>query len=265
MRILFLGDIVGRPGREAIRSWLPAYRREHALDFVIANAENAAGGKGVTSPVVRELFDAGIQVLTGGNHSFHQRDSLLLYDEELGLLRPHNLPPGAPGRGFGVFATHAGPSLAVINLQGRAFMKPIDCPFQAAEALVEQAHERTPIVLIDFHAEATSEKLGMLASLDGQVTAVIGTHTHVPTADAQVTPAGTAYITDVGMCGPRDSILGIKKEIALEQLRGALPVRHQIARNEGVVQALRIEVEPSTGRATEVAFLCIPPPVRTRR
>ena len=258
MHILFLGDIFGRPGRRAVQQWLPAYREAAGLDFVIANGENAAGGKGITREIAEELFENGIDVLTGGNHIFHHRASLELFDNEDRLLRPANLPPGAPGRGLGIYTPAEGQTVAVANLQGRAFMNPIDCPFRAAKRLVEEARAHTPILIIDFHAEATSEKVGMAVFLDGRATAVIGTHTHIPTADARISPAGTAAITDVGMTGPYDSIIGIQTDIVLNQLIVGMPVRHQVAGGPARICGLELEVDENTGRAQTVRHLLTP-------
>jgi metallophosphoesterase (TIGR00282 family) len=252
MRILFLGDVFGRPGRDALRGWLRDFRQAERIDFVIANAENIAGGKGTTRETVHELLDAGVDVLTGGNHSFQQREFYSLLESDPRLLRPANLPPGAPGRGLGVYDLEDARRVAVLNLQGRAFMKPIDCPFRVADEAVAEALQATPILIVDFHAEATSEKMAMAHHLDGKATAVIGTHTHVPTADAHVTPHGTAVITDVGMCGPYDSVIGIDSRIVLDQLIVGLPVRHQVAKGDVRISALLVDLDAATGRAQAV-------------
>ncbi len=248
MRILFLGDIFGKPGRQALKQWLPDFRMNQSIDFVIANGENAAGGKGVTRDICKDLFKVGIDVLTGGNHSFHHRDSYDYIEQEQRLLRPANLPPGTPGRGLGLYETDNAQTVAVINLLGRAFMRPIDCPFRAADALVNEARRATPIVIVDFHAEATSEKYAMTYYLDGRTTAVIGTHTHIPTADARISDKGTAAITDVGMTGPYDSIIGVDKDIVLDQLITGLPVRHEVADGPGRVCGLLLDLDPVSGR-----------------
>lgn len=249
MKILFIGDVFGRPGRRALRDWLPPYRREHSVDFVIVNAENSANGKGVTAETADELFEAGADVLTGGNHTFAHRQAYAFLDEEERALRPANLPAGTPGRGMGFYAARGGEKIAVINLMGRAFMRPFDCPFRAGTELVESARETTPLVIVDFHAEATSEKIAMAAHLDGLATAVIGTHTHVPTADARVTRRGTAAITDVGMSGPYDSVIGVKTDIILDQFLVGLPVRHEVAKGDVRICGLLVEADPETGRA----------------
>lgn len=257
MRVLFLGDIFARAGRGAIAEWLPDFRKDSSVDFVIANAENAAGGKGITRDVIAELAGYGIDVFTGGNHSFAQRESLTVFDDDPRVLRPANLAPGIPGRGMGVYEC-AGKRIAVINLQGRAFMVPVDCPFRKADELLDEALRQTPIVFVDLHAEATSEKMAMAHYLDGRVTAVIGTHTHVPTCDARVTDRGTAAISDVGMCGPYDSVIGVETEIIMEQLIRGLPVRHKPASEDVRVCALLVDLDEVTGRARSVEQIIHP-------
>ena len=259
MRILFIGDVFGKPGREAIKDWLREYRKENGVDFVIANGENAAGGKGITKAIALELIANGVDVLTGGNHSFQHREIFDTYNQDKRLLRPANLPEGVPGRGLGIYDVAGfGARVAVINLQGRAFMKPVDCPYRKADELVREALATTPIVFVDFHAEATSEKVAMAAYLDGRVTAVIGTHTHIPTADARLTEAGTAAITDVGMTGPFDSVIGVETHIVLEQLIRGLPVRHEVAQGNGRVCALQVDVDVETGRGLAVQQVIYP-------
>jgi hypothetical protein len=250
MKILFIGDIFGRPGRKALNDWLPRYRRENEIDFVIVNAENSANGKGITPETGQELFNSGADVLTGGNHTFAHRQAYTYLDEEERVLRPANVPEETPGHGFGIYTTASGVDIAVINLMGRAFMRAFDCPFRAGRELVEQARQTTPLIIVDFHAEATSEKVAMAAWLDGQVTAVIGTHTHIPTADARVSPAGTAAITDVGMSGPYDSVIGVRTDIILDQFLVGLPVRHEVATGDVRICGLLVEADPATGRAS---------------
>ena len=249
MKVLFIGDIVGRPGRAALSDWLPNFRREERIDLAIVNAENSAGGKGVTRSTAEEIFAAGADAITGGNHTFAQREALALHEREERALRPANMAPGTPGRGLGFFRAKNGAEVAVMNLMGRAFMAPMDCPFRAADALAAEALARTPILFVDFHAEATSEKVAMAAYLDGRATAVIGTHTHIPTADARVSPAGTAAITDVGMTGPYDSVIGVETRIVLDQLMLGLPVKHEIATGPARVCGLLVELDAASGRA----------------
>lgn len=252
MRILFLGDIFGRPGRQAVKKWLPEYRQRDGIDFVIANGENTAGGKGLTHSIAHQLFDSGVDVLTGGNHSFQQKESYSLYEDDPRVLRPANMPPGTPGHGLGLYATPHHAQVAVINLIGRAFMKPVDCPFRMARSLVEVAREQAEVIIVDMHAEATSEKMAMAAHLDGQVAAVLGTHTHVPTADARILPGGTAAMTDVGMCGPYDSVIGVATEIVLRQLIVGLPVRHEVATDDVRISGVVVGVNPNTGLADSI-------------
>ena len=248
---------MGRPGREAVQRFLPAVREEYGIDFAIANGENAAGGKGVTDKVAAELFGYGINVLTGGNHSWQNREGFKVIQEEARILRPANFPQGqdVPGRGAAVFQDRTGVNVGVLNLQGRVFMSPLDCPFQSALREISTLCQETKIIIVDFHAEATSEKVSMGWFLDGRVAAVIGTHTHVQTADEQILPQGTAYITDVGMTGPHDGVIGIKKDIVLESMVSRLPVRHQLAEGNIRLNGVIVTIDPETGRATDIERL----------
>ncbi len=251
MRILFIGDVVGRPGRRLAAALVPELRRELGADLVIANGENTAGGKGITADTAAELFAAGVDCLTGGNHSWDKDEGASVIERDERILRPANYPPGAPGRGYGLFA--AGPhKVAVVSVLGRIFMQPMDCPFRAVDAVLQQVAGRTPIVLVDFHAEATSEKIAMGCYLDGRVTAVIGTHTHVQTADERILVRGTACLTDAGMTGAHDSIIGVRKELALRRMLTQLPVRFQPADGDLWLHGAWIEVDPGTGRAARI-------------
>ncbi len=252
MKILFIGDVFGRPGRQALNHWLPDFRRNREIDFVIANAENSAQGKGVTRKTFDELLRAGVDAMTGGNHSFAQKEVYKIFEEDDRILRPANLPPGTPGSGLGIYTAPNATRVAVLNLMGRAFMKPIDCPFRVGRDLAERALKETPILIVDIHAEATSEKVGMAVHLDGLATAVIGTHTHIPTADARVSAAGTAAITDVGMTGPFDSVIGVRSDIVLRQLITNMPGKHEVAEDDARICGLLIEVDPQSGRAKAV-------------
>jgi len=255
MRILFIGDIFGRPGREGLRLALPELIESHQPDFVVVNGENSAGGKGITGKIVDEILTLGVDCISGGNHSLHQRDSDALHNEEQRLLRPANFPPGTPGRGFGVFQHRSGTgaSLAVVNLCGRAFMNNYDDPFRMASELVALAKETTPFVLVDFHAETTSEKVAMGWYLDGQATAVVGTHTHIPTADENVLPQGTAYITDVGMSGPYRSIIGAEIDAVLSTIITLRPSRFGVSEDGDVrVCGVVIDADDTTGLATRI-------------
>ncbi|MCK5139607.1 MAG: TIGR00282 family metallophosphoesterase, partial [Thermodesulfovibrionia bacterium] len=212
MKVLFVGDIVGEPGRKALRQGLPKLVEKLKIDFIIANAENAAGGFGITKPIGEELFAYGIDVLTSGNHIWDKKEAITYIPQEHRLLRPANYPERVPGKGSIVTSTDTGEKIAVLNISGRVFMRQIDCPFSVSEREIQKLKEQTGIIVVDFHGEATSEKLAFGWFLDGKVSAVIGTHTHVQTADETILPKGTAYITDVGMTGPVNSVIGIKKE-----------------------------------------------------
>lgn len=249
MKILFIGDIVGRPGRQMIERHLGSLVDRHLIDLVVANAENAAAGFGVTPDVVAELLDAGIDVLTTGNHVWDKKESFPLLEQERRILRPANYPPGLPGAGMGVFRTNADVPVAVMNLEGRVFMNNLDCPFRAADAILAALPSPLPIVLVDFHAETTSEKNALGAYLDGRVSAVLGTHTHVQTADERIMPGGTAFISDAGMTGSRDSVIGIRKELSVERFLTQLPVRFEVAKKEPMLCGVVVTVDESTGRA----------------
>src|SRR5210317_180454 len=252
LKILFIGDIIGRPGRQLVRDLLPRLVDQHMIDLVIANGENAAAGFGLTPDVVSELFDLGVDVLTTGNHVWDKRDGLVCLDQEPALLRPANYPEGAPGRGVGVYETAAGLSVAVVNLEGRVFMNGLDCPFRKADAILDELGTQQRIVFVDFHAEATSEKGALGAYLDGRVSAVVGTHTHVQTADERVMPGGTAFISDVGMSGARDSVIGIRKELSVQRFLTQMPVRYEIAKKDPVLCGVVVSIDESTGRAQQI-------------
>ena len=252
LKILFVGDIIGRPGRQLIRDLLPRLVDQHMIDLVIANGENAAAGFGLTPDVVSELFDLGVDVLTTGNHVWDKRDGLVCLDQEPALLRPANYPEGAPGRGVGVYETAAGLSVAVVNLEGRVFMNGLDCPFRKADAILDELGAEQRIVFVDFHAEATSEKGALGAYLDGRVSAMVGTHTHVQTADERVMPGGTAFISDVGMSGARDSVIGIRKELSVQRFLTQMPVRYEIAKKDPVLCGVVVSIDESTGRARQI-------------
>ncbi len=252
MRILFIGDIVGRPGRLALRERLGRLIDTHCIDLVIANGENAAAGFGLTVDVADELFSLGIDVMTTGNHIWDKKDILELLDSEDRLLRPDNYPGDAPGSGAGIYRTAGGIAVGVINLEGRVFMKNLDCPFQAADRLIEQMLKITPIILVDFHAEATSEKAALGWHLEGRVSAVVGTHTHVQTADERVLPQGTAYISDVGMTGSRDGVIGMRREQVVAKFLSQRPTRFEISKKDPAINAVIIEIDEDTGRALQI-------------
>jgi metallophosphoesterase (TIGR00282 family) len=254
MRILFIGDIVGRIGRHALEKVLPAWRKRHEPDFIIANGENTAGGVGITRSIAEELYETGVDVITLGNHTFAQRDAIPLLETDARVLRPANYPPGVPGLGCGVFPSPAGP-VGVLSLMGRVFMDPLDDPFRAAETLVPLLRQETNCILIDVHAEATSEKAALAWMVDGQVSAVIGTHTHVQTADERLLPAGTAFITDVGMVGPRDGILGVQHDIIIQRFHTWMPARFELAKGAALVNAVYVDIDTQTGHATDIVRL----------
>ena len=251
MRILFLGDIISKAGRKALAGELQGLRRRLAVDLCIGNVENAAGIFGVTPKVVDEIVSSGVDIMTSGNHIWDKREGVELLDSRDDIVRPANYPPGVPGKGF-IVREIAGTPVSVINLQGRTFMIPIDCPFRCADAILSEIPRGVKIVLVDFHAEATSEKQALGAYLDGRVSAVVGTHTHVQTADERVLPNGTAFITDVGMVGPVDSVIGVRKEQIIERFMRALPVRFEVASGTVCIAGLLVDVDEATGRAREV-------------
>ena len=254
MKILFIGDIVGQPGRRIVKEMLPGLRAEFSPDLVLANGENAAAGFGITPALVEELLDLGIAVLTSGNHIWDKKEILAYLNEHADgrLLRPANYPGKAPGHGLYLGKTRDGLDYAVINLQGRVFMPSIDCPFRTADALLEKIPPEVKIRILDFHAEATSEKRAFGWYVDGRVTAVLGTHTHVPTADEAVLPDGTAYITDLGMTGPYDSVIGIEKQSIIQKFIYQIPARFEVAKGDPSLSAVLIEADAVTGRALAI-------------
>jgi metallophosphoesterase (TIGR00282 family) len=257
VRILFIGDIVGKPGRELVRRGLPALVENHQIDVVIANAENAAAGFGITRDIGEQLLDWGVDVMTSGNHIWDKREALDYIGVESRLLRPANYPAGVPGNGSYLARTRRGESIGVINIMGRVFMLQIDDPFTVVQREIDRLRDRTRTIFVDFHAEATSEKVAMGWHLDGKVSAVIGTHTHVQTADERILPKGTAYLTDVGMTGPHDSIIGVEIEPALGRFLTALPARFETATGNPRLHAVVVETDPATGRAVDIERLSV--------
>ena len=255
MRILFVGDIVGRPGRDLVKQGLAAIVDHHSVDLVIANAENAAAGFGITREIGEQLLDLGIDVMTSGNHIWDKKEALDYIGIEPRLLRPANYPAGAPGNGSYLARTSDGVSVGVVNVMGRVFMVNIDDPFQVVLQQIEALKSRTRIIFVDFHAEATSEKIAMGWHLDGKVTAVVGTHTHVQTADDRILPKGTAFLTDVGMTGPHDSIIGVEVEPALNRFLTALPQKFETATGNPRLNAVIVEADEQTGRAVDIERL----------
>jgi 2',3'-cyclic-nucleotide 2'-phosphodiesterase len=252
--ILFIGDVFGHPGRRILKETLPGLVEEYSPDLVLANGENAAAGFGITPSLVEELLALGIAVLTSGNHIWDKKEILpYLADHVDGrLLRPANYPGPSPGHGLYVGRTRSEVNYAVMNLQGRVFMPAIDCPFRTADKLLEQIPAEVKIRIVDMHAEATSEKLALGWYLDGRVTAVVGTHTHVPTADEMVLPQGTAYVTDIGMTGPYDSVIGVDKRAVIEKFLTQIPARFEVAKGDVRLSAVLIEADPDSGRALSI-------------
>jgi metallophosphoesterase (TIGR00282 family) len=257
VRILFIGDIVGRPGRELVKRGLGAIVEHEAIDFVIANAENAAAGFGVTREIGDHLLEWGVDVMTSGNHIWDKKEALDYIGTEPRLLRPANYPAGVPGNGSYLARTRGGETIGVINIMGRVFMLNIDDPFAVVVREIEAMRQRTRTIFVDFHAEATSEKIAMGWHLDGRVSAVVGTHTHVQTADERILPKGTAYLTDVGMTGPHDSIIGVEIEPSLGRFLNALPAKFETATANPRLHAVVVETDAQTGRATEIERLSL--------
>lgn len=252
IRILFLGDVMGEPGRKAVTDLLPILKQELQLDFMIVNGENAAAGRGITPRIAIGLMRAGAAVVTTGDHIWDQKEINEYLPTEPRVLRPANFPAGAPGYGWIVLDTKKG-KVAVLNLQGRVFMKEgMENPFTAATEIVAKIREETPVIFVDFHAEATSEKVAMGWHLDGKVSAVVGTHTHVPTSDERVLPNGTAFLCDAGMCGPQDSIIGSQIDPVLERFHTAMPVRFGVGRGTVRVNGAMVVVDPETGKALSI-------------
>ncbi|HEV2455294.1 MAG TPA: TIGR00282 family metallophosphoesterase [Verrucomicrobiae bacterium] len=257
MKILFIGDIVGQPGRSAVKALLPVLMSRHSVDFVVANGENSAGGSGITPKTAQEIFSAGVDVITSGDHLWDQKEVMDLLANEPRFLRPMNYPAAVPGRGSGVFQLknpHSKPAgIGVLNLQGRTFIMPaLENPFSVALEEIKQMRQRTNIIFVDFHAEATSEKIAFGRMLDGQVSAVVGTHTHVQTADEQIFPGGTGYLTDAGFTGPHDSVLGRETEPVVRRFLTAMPQRFEVAKGGVRLQGALIKVDETTGKALHI-------------
>ncbi len=252
MKIIVIGDIVGRPGREAVSFFIPRLREKENLDLVIANGENAAGGSGLTPKIVKELLSSGIDVITSGDHIWKKKEVIEIIPKENRLLRPANYPDNVPGKGHVILSLKDSIKVAVINLMGRVFMKPLECPFKTVKELLDKIKEETPIVIIDFHAEATSEKVAMGWFLDGQVSCVLGTHTHIQTSDERVLPKGAAYITDLGMTGSIDSVLGRRPEQVLEHFLTGMPAKFEMAKENVQLQGVIVDIDENSGKARTI-------------
>ena len=252
MKILVIGDVVGETGRNIIRDVLPSLKEDENIDFVIANGENSAGGSGITPKITQELFAYGVNVITTGDHIWDRKEVLQFIDREPKLLRPANYPEGVPGQGSVVVTTLNKAKIGVINLVGRIFMKPLECPFRTAEEEVKKISQTTKVIVVDIHAEATSEKIALGYFLDGKVSAVIGTHTHVQTADEKILPLGTAYITDIGMSGSSISVLGREVEPVIKRFLTGIPTRFGVARENPTLSGVLLEINSETGKATKI-------------
>lgn len=258
MNILCIGDVLGRPGRRILRESLSRLQNQYDVDFTVANGENAAGGFGLTPDKAEELLGMGIDVLTTGNHIWDKREVYAYLETTTRVVRPANYPPGVAGRGSTILESRTGLKVGVLNLQGRVFMQPLDCPFRAADALLSEIRKETPIVVVDFHAEATSEKVALGWHLDGRASVVFGTHTHVQTADERILPGGTAYITDIGMTGPHDSVIGMEAAPSIRRFLDGLPAKFAPDTGGIRLNGLVVEVDPVSGRATRVERINIP-------
>ncbi len=252
MNILFVGDIVGGPGRRLLGQWTPRLRDQYAVDAVVVNGENAAGGLGITPALIDELHDAGADVITLGNHTWRKKELAPALDQYPFTVRPANYPEGVPGKGAVVFEMRDGRRLAVLNLIGRVYMDPVDCPFMRADKEIGRLRQQTPIIIVDFHAEATAEKVAMGWHLDGRCTAVVGTHTHVQTADERVLPQGAAYITDVGMTGPLDGVIGMQRDRVLRRFLTGMPEEFKVANERPGLCGVVIQCDDTTGQATSI-------------
>lgn len=259
MKILFIGDIVGKPGRQAVEHWVPRLvEREAGLDFVIANGENAAGGNGLTEALAKEIARCGVDFFTTGNHVWDQKEFVEQIERMPNVVRPANLPKRTPGRGFAVVEARNGAPVAVLNLGGSLFFHQYHNPFECADEWVPALREQTPVVIVDFHAEATSEKIALGRFLDGKASLVVGTHTHIQTADETILPNGTAYITDVGMTGPYDSVIGVETAPVIRKFLTQMPQKFETAKGDPRLCGILVEVDPSTGRAWRIERLNLP-------
>lgn len=251
MKVLFIGDIFGNPGRKAVKEIVPALRREKGIDICIANAENSAAGSGITYVIAQEIYKSGVDVITMGNHTWSKKEILNFIDNDSKIIRPANYASGLPGQGSAIIDTPAG-KIGIISLIGRVYMEPADCPFRIADAEIEKVKQHTKTIFVDFHAEATSEKCALAWYLDGRVSAVVGTHTHVQTSDERILPCGTSFITDVGMTGPYEGIIGVEKDLIIDKFIKGMPVKFDVASGEVQFNAVIIEFEDKKGRTVSI-------------
>jgi metallophosphoesterase (TIGR00282 family) len=255
IRILFIGDIVGGSGRRAVKTLLPELKRKYDPAFIVANGENSAGGRGITAQIAKELYDQGVHGITMGNHTWDNKDIFNFIDEDERMIRPANYPPGTPGKGVAVLRNASGKELVIVNTMGRTFLPPLDCPFQTIDGILDKLKKKHKFIFVDFHAEATSEKIAMGWHLDGKVSAVVGTHTHVQTHDERVLPKGTGYVTDVGMTGARDGVLGMEREAVLQKFKTQLPVRFTADEGKWMFHAVVIELDNDTGFTKKIELI----------
>jgi metallophosphoesterase (TIGR00282 family) len=260
VKLLFIGDIVGQPGRRAVRELLPRLRQHHEVDLVVANGENSAGGSGITPRTAEEIFGAGVDVITSGDHLWDQKDVLQLLGSEPRFIRPLNYPSGTPGHGCHIFQSEGRPPVAVINLQGRTFMPPLDNPFHRILSELDRLGPSVHNIFVDFHAEATSEKIAFARMLDGRVSAVVGTHTHVQTADEQIFPGGTAFLCDAGFTGPHESVIGRESAPIIQRFLTGMPQKFEVASGTVLLQGALIDIDPDNGRATHIQRVSEPLP-----
>jgi metallophosphoesterase (TIGR00282 family) len=258
VKLLFIGDIVGQPGRRAVRELLPRLRQHHGVDLVVANGENSAGGSGITPRTAEEIFAGGVDVITSGDHLWDQKDVHQLLGSEPRFIRPLNYPSGTPGHGCYIFQSQGRPPVAVINLQGRTFMQPLDNPFQRILSELDRLGPSVHNIFIDFHAEATSEKVALARMLDGRVSAVVGTHTHVQTADEQIFPGGTAFLCDAGFTGPHESVIGRDSAPIIQRFLTGMPQKFEVASGSVLLQGALIDIDPGNGRATHIQRISEP-------
>jgi 2',3'-cyclic-nucleotide 2'-phosphodiesterase len=264
VKLLFIADIVGQPGRRAVKGLVPGLRRRHSVDVVIANGENSAGGSGITVNTAQEIFSAGVDIITSGDHLWDQKEVIELLESEPRFIRPLNYPPGVPGQGSTVFRAPGLPPIGILNLQGRTFMPALENPFLCALAEVERLRQSVNVLFIDFHAEATSEKVALTRMLDGKVSAVIGTHTHVQTADEQIFPGGTAFLCDAGFTGPHDSVIGREIEPIIRRFMTNMPQKFEVAKGRVLLQGALVEIDERSGRALKIERVSEPLPEEPR-
>ncbi len=255
-----LGDVFGSPGRRCLDALVMDLRRRHQVELVVANGENAAGGLGITPPLAREMWGAGVDIITTGNHVFKQKEIIPFLDQEPNILRPANFPPQTPGRGWQLWESASGVRVGVLNLQGLVYMDPLDCPFRTARQVLDGELARAQVILVDMHAEATSEKQALAWYLDGRVSALVGTHTHVQTADQRILPGGTAYISDLGLTGAQASVIGLDPDSAIKRFLSRMPTRFKVAKKEPRLQGVLLEIDPQSGRALAIERLDVDRP-----